>query len=468
MATETVETQSVPPGAPPAGAPPAAAPPAAAPPEAKRPMPPERRRLLIGLGAVAALIAVIFGLRYLVFAFTHETTDDAKIDTDQVTITSKISERVARILVDTNQPVKKGQLLIELDNRDERTRLAQAEATLRAAQEQARASQENVAYVKAQQDAQNLQNEGAIRQASATIAGASDSARSQGRQIDVAQAGVAVAQAQLRSAQAGVPAAQEGLRNAQAVLRRAQSLVATGDAPQSQLDSARATYASAESALAQAQAAVESAQADVLSAQQRLDAQRATTGSSQAQIGVAEATLETARGKLAESSTPTRITTQQANADALRAQAAQADAQAQTARDQLSYTEIHSPVEGYVGEKYVEVGQTVAPGTALMAIIPANDVYVTANFKETQLGSIHPGQDVEMTIDAYPGVNFAGKVQTIAPASQNTFSLVPAQNATGNFVKVTQRVAVRVVFTDPDPKYPLRPGMSVVASVKTR
>ena len=272
----------------------------------------------------------------------------------------------------------------------------------------------------------------------------------------------------MRSAQAGVPAAQEGLRNAQATLRRAQSLVASGDAPQSQLDAARASYAAAESTLAQAQANVQSAEANVLSAQQRLDAQRATTGSSQAQIGVAQATLQTAQGKLAESSTPTRVSTQQANADALRAQAAQADAQAQTARDQLSYTEIHSPIDGYVGEKYVEVGQTVAPGTALMALIPSNKVYVTANFKETQLGNIHVGQSVAMTIDAYKGVHFEGRVQTIAPASQNTFSLVPAQNATGNFVKVTQRVPVRIVFVIPDPKYPLRPGMSVVASVKTR
>jgi membrane fusion protein (multidrug efflux system) len=110
----------------------------------------------------------------------------------------------------------------------------------------------------------------------------------------------------------------------------------------------------------------------------------------------------------------------------------------------------------------------VQPGQTLMTIVPANHIYVTANFKETQIGNMHAGQDVDVNVDAYNGVKFLGRVQTISPASENKFSLVPAQNATGNFVKVTQRVPVRIVFVDPDPKYPLRPGMSVEASVKVK
>jgi membrane fusion protein (multidrug efflux system) len=458
MATQTV----------PAGAAPPAGIPAQETGASDAGMSPQRRRILIAAGAVVALIVVVFGLRYVAFAFTHETTDDAKIDTDPVTITSKISERVAAILVDTNHAVSKGQLLIRLDRRDEQTRLAQAQASVRAAQEQARAAQMNVSYVRDQQSAQNLQNQGAIRQAGANIASASLQARSQAQQIAVAQAGIDTAEAQLKAAQAGVPGAEANLRNAQAALRRAQSLVASGDVAQSQLDAATAQEAAAESNYQQALANVTSSQASVLAARQKLDAQRSVAISSQSQVNVAEGSLVTAHGKYDESSAPTRVGAQQANADALDAQAAQAAAQEQTARDQLSYTEIHSPIDGYVGEKYVEVGQTVAPGTSLMAIIPANDAYVTANFKETQLGRIRPGQDVEITIDAYKGVTFKGKVQSIAPASENTFSLVPAQNATGNFVKVTQRVPVRIEFVDPDAKYPLRPGMSVVASVKVR
>jgi membrane fusion protein (multidrug efflux system) len=161
------------------------------------------------------------------------------------------------------------------------------------------------------------------------------------------------------------------------------------------------------------------------------------------------------------------VTAQQAQADAAAAQVATARAQLKTAQDQLSYTRVRSPIDGYVGAKNVEIGQTISPGISLMTIVP-NAVYVTANYKETQLGEMHPGQPVDISVDAYKGVTFVGHVENISPASQNRFSLVPAQNATGNFVKVTQRVPVRIVFDHPDPKYPLRPGMSVETSVKVK
>jgi len=116
----------------------------------------------------------------------------------------------------------------------------------------------------------------------------------------------------------------------------------------------------------------------------------------------------------------------------------------------------------------VEIGQTVAPGEALLSLIPASNVYITANYKETQIGHMHVGQEVDISVDAYKGVNFVGHIEDLSPAAQNKFSLVPAQNATGNFVKVTQRVPIRIVFDHPDAQYPLRPGMSVETSVKVK
>jgi membrane fusion protein (multidrug efflux system) len=257
------------------------------------------------------------------------------------------------------------------------------------------------------------------------------------------------------------------MAKAAADLRRTQSLVTTGDLARSQLDAARAAYQSARSAYTQAQANVAAASASVSGAEQKVAAQANAANGSAAQIGIQQGSLQTAQGKLAESSAPSRVTAQQAQADAAAAQVATARAQLKTAQDQLSYTRVRSPIDGYVGAKNVEIGQTISPGISLMTIVP-NAVYVTANYKETQLGEMHPGQPVDISVDAYKGVTFVGHVENISPASQNRFSLVPAQNATGNFVKVTQRVPVRIVFDHPDPKYPLRPGMSVETSVKVK
>ncbi|MGH7662034.1 MAG: HlyD family secretion protein, partial [Vulcanimicrobiaceae bacterium] len=126
---------------------------------------------------------------------------------------------------------------------------------------------------------------------------------------------------------------------------------------------------------------------------------------------------------------------------------------------------------GYIGQKTVEIGQQVSTGTPLLTIVPLSNIYITANFKETQMAHIKPGEQADITVDAYPGVQFSGVVGEISPASQNSFALVPAQNATGNFVKVTQRIPVRIYVNSaskPLDQVPLRPGMSVVANVKIK
>jgi membrane fusion protein (multidrug efflux system) len=426
------------------------------------------RRLILGVAAVVVLLALVFGVRWLLFATTHETTDDAKIDTDQITVTSKLSERVAQVLVSADQPVHKGQLLVRLDDTDESQRVTSARATRDAQLASLHAAEATLALTRDQVDAQQQQSRGGVAQARAAVTSASEQARAQNDQIAVSQAGIDAAQAQLRAAQDGVPAAAENLRKAQADLARVESLVASGDIARAQLDAARAASASAQSLYSQAQANVAAAQANVASARQRLVAQRSLTDSSQAQIGVQVGSLATAEGRLAEVASPSRVTAVQASVEGARAQLAMAQAQLATAEQQLANTRITAPVDGHVGAKNIEVGQTVAPGQSLLAVIPENNIYVTANFKETQLGAIKAGMPVEITVDAYKGVDFKGHVASISPASQNTFSIIPAQNATGNFVKVTQRVPVRILFDDPDPAYALRPGMSVETAVKVK
>jgi membrane fusion protein (multidrug efflux system) len=428
------------------------------------------RLAIVVLGIAVLLVVIVFAVKFLAYATTHETTDDATIDADEIQITSKISERVDHIYVDTNQRVRKGEVLIGLDDTDESARYTQAQAAVAAQAAQARAAQENVTLTRATQTAQNLENTGGIDQARAGIESASANAQSSTQQIAASQAAVDAARAQLKASQDAVPGALQNLRKAQADLRRTQSLVATGDVAVSQLDADRASYESARSNYSQAEANVGNELANLAQAQQKLDSQRYATSSTVAQIGVQQATLVTAQGRLQESSAPSRISAQQATADAARAQVLSLQAQLKTASDNLSYTRIFSPINGYVGQKNVEIGQTVSAGESLMTLIPATNVYITANFKETQIGRMRVGQEVDVNVDAYHGVKFIGHVEDLSPASQNKFSLVPAQNATGNFVKVTQRLPVRILFDSVEngnlSDYPLRPGMSVETSVK--
>jgi membrane fusion protein (multidrug efflux system) len=427
---------------------------------------------MIVVGAIVLVIALVYGIKFLAYATAHETTDDATIDADVVQVTSKISERVNHIYVDTNVHVKKGQLLMTLDDSNERDAYNQATAALGAQEAQARAAQENVSLTRDTQAAQDLEAQGSIAQAKANISSASEQAQSAGQQIAVAQAGVAAAGAQLQAARDAVPGALQNLRKAQADLDRTRALVHSGDLAVQALDADRASYAAAQSQYSQATANVSAAQAEYAQAEQKLSSQRFATDSTQSLIGVQQGQLTTAQGHLNESDAPSRVAAQQAQAEAAQAQTGALRAQVATSSDNLSYTRIVAPIDGYVGQKNVEIGQTVAPGESLMTLIPSGNVYVTANYKETQVGHMKVGQETDISVDAYKGVAFVGHVDNLSPASQNTFSLVPAQNATGNFVKVTQRLPVRILFDRVDggnlSDYALRPGMSVETSVKVK
>lgn len=402
---------------------------------------PNRRRIMLVVGAVALIAILIWGLKWFAYARTHQSTDDARVDAQTVSVTSKISERVAAVLVETNQEVRKGQLLIQLDDNDERSRMQQAQAAVTAQRAQAAAAQSNVALTQQTVAAQALEGLGGIAQAQSGAANASANA-------SAAQAGVA-------AAQAAVPAAQQALSRAQADYNRTQSLVSTGDIPRAQLDAARANAAAAQSQYNEALA-------NVQAARDRLSAAQSQAG------GGAQGALQTAQGRYQESTSPARVAASQAQANAAYANVGSLQAQLALAKAQLAETRIVAPVDGYVGEKSVEIGQTIGPGSPLMTIIPSKNIFITANFKETQIGDMRPGQPVDIKVDAYKGVTFHGHVISINPASQNTYSLVPAQNASGNFIKVTQRIPVKIGLDNPPADKPLRPGMSVETSVQVK
>jgi membrane fusion protein (multidrug efflux system) len=424
--------------------------------------------LMLVIVAILVIAALIWGIRYLAYASTHQTTDDARVDADTVTVTSKIQEGVAQILVDTNQPVHKGQVIIRLDNRDEQASLQQARAALEAQRAQARAAQENVALTRTQVAAQATQGAGGVVAARSQVASASAQTAAAAQQADAARAAIGQAEAQLRVAQSGVPAARSALARANADLARYTALVRTGDIAAQQLDAQRAAQAQAQSQYQSALDNVAAAQTSVTQAQARYTAAVASTTAASAGVGAQQGQLQTAQGRLVETDNPYRVSATQAQADAAFAQAGSLQAQVKAAQDRLSYTEIRSPIDGVVGAKNVTLGAAVAPGQSLMVIVPTTGTYITANYKETQLGSVRVGQHVDIKIDAYKGQTFDGHVTAIAPASQNTFSLVPAQNATGNFVKVTQRIPLRITADHVPKDTPLRVGMSAETSIKVK
>jgi membrane fusion protein (multidrug efflux system) len=386
---------------------------------------PRKRIIFAFVAVVVIVIAVVWGVPWLTYSLSHEGTDDAHVAADEVAVTSKIPERINRILVDTNQPVRRGQLLIVLDNKDELAKLRQAQAQYDLAVANQRATTE--------------QGQGGVSQASGQIANAQ-------AQVPMAQASVTQAEAQLHAAQAQVPAAQQAYDKAQADFGRVRSLVSTGDVASQQLDAVRAQSAAAAAQLRGSQDQVSVAQANVLASQDRVTA-------ADAGVSAASGGATTAQGRLAQASDPSQVE--------------EAAAQLYLAKQNLKYTSIYASTDGYVGEKNAEVGQTIGAGMTLMTLVP-HRVYITADYKETQMGKMRVGQHADIRVDAYKGVTFHGHVASINPASENTYALVPAQNASGNFVKVTQRIPVRIDVDDFRSDLPLRPGMSVETYVNTK
>jgi membrane fusion protein (multidrug efflux system) len=395
--------------------------------ETAPPKPRNLRPVMFVIGALVLIAALFWGAKWYAYASTHQSTDDAHVDANIVAITSKLNERVDQILTDRDLPVHRGQLLIVLDSRTERDALAQARANLQLALEN--------------QSAGVTQGTGGIQQAQGDVQNAS-------AQVPVAVAGVNSAQAQVQAARAAIPAAQQALNTARANYERALALVKTGDVAAQELDAQRAQYAQASSQYRSAEDQLNVAQANLNAAQQRV-------GAAEAGVIAAQGGVQTAQGKLSQAQAPAQIATQRAAVG--------------IAQVNLNNTRIYAPVNGIVGERSVELGQTVSPGQTLLTVIP-DRVFITANYKETQIGNMHPGQPVDITVDAYKGVTFHGTVDSLNPASENTYALVPAQNSTGNFVKVTQRVPAKIVFdknTDFN-RYPMRPGMSVETSVQIK
>lgn len=378
---------------------------------------------------VLALILVALGVLLYRYLTLYESTDDAQIDGYIYPVSPRVVGYVTRVTVDNNQYVEAGTVLAQLDPKDFEVAVANAKAKL--ANDQAAAATQGVTI---------------------PITSVSTLSTLSSAQSDLlnAQAGLNAAQKQADAAEAALRQAEANDLNAQDSVRRYKPLSERNEIPEQQYTQAVLSQKGTAAAVANARSTAAAAEQAVTQ--------------SRARIAQAEASVKNAETR------PEQITAQKTRALAAQAQAQSSAAALQQAQLNLQYATITAPVGGLVGQRSAQPGQNVSVGQQMMTIVPLDpqNIWVTANFKETQLKHMRPGQPVKISIDAY-GRTYNGHVLNIAGATGSIFSLLPPENATGNYVKVVQRVPVKIVFeANQDPEHLLRLGMSVVPKVRVR
>jgi membrane fusion protein, multidrug efflux system len=397
-----------------------------------------RFRAILGVAVLLIIAAAI----WWVMSQGHESTDDAQVDARLTQIAPRIGGTVLRVAVDDNQVVDAGTVLVEMDPRDYQVAVDKAKAELADAEATAVAAQSNVPITSTATQSGVSTAQSSVEQAQSVFEGA-------GKEIEVARARLTAAQSRLREAEANATRSRRDVERLKGLLAKDEvsqqqydTAVAAADAQAAAADTARAQIAEAEAAIRMAES--RQVQAHAGEQQARAALRNAQTG-------------------------PEQVTAMRARASSAQARVEQANATLAQAELNLQYAVIKAPARGIVSKKNVNPGQVVQAGQSLLSLVHVDDVWITANFKETQLTDIRAGQRVVIEVDAYGGKEFQGKVDSIAAATGARFSLLPPENATGNFVKVVQRVPVKIVLEPgQDPEHLLRPGMSVTPTVYTR
>jgi len=386
-----------------------------------------RNRSFRALLVVAALVLAVVGLFLWRYLTSYESTDDAQVDGHLNSISARISGHVEKLLINDNQYVQAGTPLVEIDPADYEVAVERAKADYADALATAQAAQVNVPIT-------------SVSTGSQLTAAQAD--------VEDARAGISVARKQFDAARAQLEEAEANDVKAQNDLVRYKQLVEKQEISQQQFD--------------QAVAAAKASTATVVAARAAAAAAEQTVTQQESKLASAEANLRAA------GTAPQQVASIRSRAQAAKAQADLKKAELDQAELNLQYTLILAPVTGAVTNRTVEVGQNVQPGQELMKIINLDDIWVTANFKETQLKHMRPGQAATISVDAYDR-KYNGHLQSIAGASGSLFSLLPPENATGNYVKVVQRVPVKVTFDPGETKeHLLRPGLSVEVKVWVR
>jgi membrane fusion protein (multidrug efflux system) len=382
------------------------------------------KKYVIPAALLILILAVLVWLHYR----GRESTDDAQIDGHIVSVSARVSGTIASVNVKDNQYVQTGTLVVQIDPSDYRIAVDRAQADLEQARADAAAAQHEVAI-------SNTTTESSLNSAEA--------------RLRASKAEALAAQNQVTAAQARARAAEANNAKASKDLERLKSLVAKDEISQRDYDAA---VANADSA----RASLDSANAAVVEAQEHVNQMQSTVAQMRAELNSAN-------------TVPNRQALKEAQASSANAKVQQMQAVLDQAKLNLQYTQVRAPISGWVSKKGTEAGQVVQAGQPLLAVVPLSDIWVTANFKETQLKEMAPGQPAIISVDTYGSREYKGHVDSIAPATGAKFSFLPPENATGNYVKVVQRIPVKILFEKgQDPNHQLRPGMSVEATVITK
>jgi membrane fusion protein (multidrug efflux system) len=409
----------------------------------ERALPPTRRRprrikakfLVSGVLLVVLAVGAYELWRYF---GTYESTDDAEIDGHVDAISARITGHVSEVLVEDAQVVKAGDVLVKIDPRDYQVAVAQAEANLADAEASSRSSRTNIPIV-------STNTQSTLETARASRVNADAGLAAARRQLDAAQAALEMAQAQVLEAQA---IQKKDMDDAE----RYRLLVVKDELP-------KQTYDQTVQTVAADKATVDARIASVNQARHNVAAAQAAVEEAQTRVPQADASIQSAMTR------PQQVAQSQDNARSAEAKVKQQQAILDQAKLNLSYTIVTAPYTGIVGKKTLEIGENVSPGQSFMSVVPLDDIWVTANFKETQLKKMRPGQKVVFSVDAYDR-EYHGHVTGVGGATGARFSLIPPENATGNYVKVVQRIPVRIdLNTGENKDHLLRVGMSVEPKV---
>jgi membrane fusion protein (multidrug efflux system) len=402
---------------------------------------PQRKRTIRFVLLALLVVALIVAIPIYAYYSVRENTDDAEVDGHVIPISPRVNGTVLEVLVNDNQVVKAGQPLIKLDPADYQVAVAQAEAQLASAEANTTESTVNVPLT-------NINTRSQVS--------------SSGTQVDEAQANLAAAQQAVNSARAKITSATANLAGLQADLVKAQKDLVRYQDLVSKDEISKQDYDAALASEQSAAAKVDAGKADVTSSQHALD-------QAVAQVNVAKARLATAmvQRRQSEETRPRQQEVSAAREKQSEAMVKQAQANLNQAKLNSGYTVIVAPVDGVVSRKTAEPGMQLSPGQQIMALVPLDDIWVTANFKETQLKKMTVGQKVDIEVDTYGSSRkYRGHIDSLAAASGAKFSLLPPENATGNYVKVVQRVPVKILLEPGENRdHKLLPGMSVTPVV---
>ena len=385
------------------------------------------------------------------------STDDAYVEGAITPVSAKVGGHVVEMLVRDNQAVKRGDLLLRVDPRDHQARLAQARAAVAVAEANIRAARSELPLARDTSRAQVAETRASLEALHGIVRSAESAAEESRARLEARRAAVGARKAE-------IAAAESALRKTSLEIERMRRLMKDDyvsrrehDDAQAAFDNATAMVEAARRRLAEAEREEQQVQAEVASRGHAIDVARQKVAEGRGTLSRAESQLHQVPVKEAE---------------VTRAEAAlkQAQADVALAELQVAYTEVRAPTDGVVSKRSVELGQVVQVGQPLLALVPLHEVWVLANFKETQLSRVRPGMKADVEIDTFPGKTFTGVVESISAGTGSRFSLLPPENATGNWVKVVQRVPVKIVLDSRDVgnPQPLRAGMSAVVTIRVK